>query len=127
MKYLIATSFSLLLIFQNISHAGSGWYPPDSSSVKGKITAVQPVRYTTGTVEGGYPIFVTTNINRSSDCNAGNVWAIRSDLDDGNRLYSAVLTALTTGVDVQLYQWSCYSVGGKNYARIGGVKLLKNN
>lgn len=71
--------------------------------------------------EGGYPILIETNIP-SPDC-GGSVWAIRSTWDDGNRMYSAALTALASSAEVQLYQPSCYTVGGKNYPRVGGINV----
>lgn len=102
----------------NTIFAADEWKGP------GTITSVQPEMYRTGTVEGGYPILIETNII-SADC-GGTVWAIRSDWDDGNRMYSAALTALATGsTGVQLFQSSCYSVGGRSYPRVGGLKVSK--
>jgi hypothetical protein len=87
----------------------------------GTISAVQPEVHRKAEVEGGYPIFIETNIP-STDC-GGTTWAIRSDTDDGGRLYSAVLTAFAAGKNVNFYQWSCYKVDGKFYPRVGGVKI----
>lgn len=87
----------------------------------GKISAVQPEIHRKAEVEGGYPIFIETNIP-STDC-GGTTWAIRSDTDDGGRIYSAVLAAYVAGKNVDLHQWSCYTVDGKTYPRVGAVKI----
>ncbi|NOU48988.1 hypothetical protein HG263_00295 [Pseudoalteromonas sp. JBTF-M23] len=116
MKRKIKLFTSIICIaLSNASFAGNGWKGP------GAISSVQPEMYRQGDSEGGYPILIETNIP-SPDC-GGTVWAIRSNWDDGNRMYSAALTALASGKDVQLYQSSCYTVGGKPYPRIGGIKV----
>jgi len=97
--------------------AANGW------KGEGKITSVQPEMYRKGDSEGGYPILIETNIS-STDC-GGSVWAIRSTWDDGNRMYSAALMALASNSSVKLYQSSCYTVGGKTYPRVGGIKVTK--
>ena len=89
----------------------------------GKVLSVQPEMFLKGDDEGGYPILIETNIP-STDC-GGSTWAIRSNYDDGGRMYSAALTALVANSSVELYQSSCYRVGGKHYPRVGGIKVLK--
>ncbi len=89
----------------------------------GLIKSVQPEMYRKGGLEGGYPILLETNIP-SADC-GGTTWTIRSDWDDGNRMYSAALTAFVSGIEVMLYQSSCYTVDGKPYPRVGGLKVSK--
>ena len=99
--------------------AADGW----KGDGTGEILAVQPEIYRTG-AEGGYATLVQTSNIVSTDC-GGKTWVIRSDIDSDRRLYSTVLAAFTSSHKVKLYQWSCYSIDGKFYPRIGGVVVLK--
>jgi hypothetical protein len=114
MKIVLAVVCIVLVC--NVAFAIDGWKGP------GKVLSVMPAIFLTGDIEGGYPIIVKTDIP-VPDCNGSNWWAIRGDLDDKNRLYSAVLTALATAKDVQLYQWSCYRVSGIYYGKIGAIEV----
>lgn len=108
---------ALALIFLSAgASAADGWKGP------GEITFVQPEIYRQ-TNEGGYPILIGTTIP-TPDCYSATTWVIRSDLDTGNRIYSAVLSAQAAGKQVQFYQWSCILVGGTYYGRVGAVKVL---
>ena len=118
MKFRVLSVVTVLcVILSQPSLAANGW------KGAGKITSVQPEMYRKGDTEGGYPILIETNIP-STDC-GGSIWAIRSTWDDGSRMYSAALTALASNSNVELYQSSCYTVGGKNYPRVGGIKVSK--
>lgn len=109
---------SLLLVAGQVL-AADGWKGDGS----GKIESIQPEVYRVG-AGGEYPTFVETSNIVSADC-GGTTWVIKSDLDQDKRLYSAALTALASGYGVKLYQWSCYSIGGSYYPRIGGIQVIK--
>lgn len=108
----------ILMCLATASALGAdGWKGP------GEITAVQPEIYRQNDLEGSFPVVVNTTIPLP-DCSTTQ-WVIRSDLDDGGRLYAAVLAAFTAGKRVELYQWSCIRLGGAWYGRVGAVKIVQ--
>lgn len=116
-NYLKAFLF-FLFSFSFYTYSEDGWKGDGS----GYITAIQIEIFRNGG-EGSKVIFLETSNITSADC-GGSTWVIRTDLDEDNRIYSSALAAFSAGYKVQIYQWSCISVGGSNYPRIGGIKVI---
>jgi uncharacterized protein (DUF1786 family) len=115
----LKNAFAVLVLCCGVTNAfaDDGWKGP------GQITFVQPEIYR-DTDETGKPILIGTTIS-APDCLGSTTWVIRADLDSGNRLYAAVIAALTAGKSVKLYQWSCIQIGGTHYARVGAVSIVQ--
>jgi len=113
----------LISLVMTLNFVISSAFAADGWKGAGGITTVEPIIYKKGDTEVAYPTFISTNIF-STDCGK-NTWVIRSDIDDGGRMYAAVLAAFAAGHQVKLYQWSCFKFNGTYYPRVGGVMILK--
>ncbi len=107
--------FVTLFLFSTLGFAfEANWYG------KTTIKSIQQEIYR-NTSDGGKPTLVETSVN-SPTC-GGTTWVLGSTQSGSNELFTTLLNAHLHQHQVSLYEWNCVRVQGRNYPRIGGVKV----
>lgn len=107
---------SLLIFMATNLKAENRWYG------KGIIASVQPEIYRTIEADKNLTFAETSIV--SEGCEKNSTWVLKSKSDFDGRIYAALLTAVTSGKQVNLRQNGCHVISNESYPLIGGVKIF---